>query len=140
VPPFLRGPLNRSTLSGNVRREERSVYRWIWLGVVLMIPVTTACTDRAARGRDLYAKHGCAVCHGRGGRGDGPAARTLNPPPRDLTDARHYKEGSSENAIAASIRQGVTGSATMPAFTNLSQEDAQAIAAWIVSLQARGIK
>lgn len=35
-------------------------------------------------GRALYAEN-CAVCHGDGGRGDGPAAAGLTPPPTDLT-------------------------------------------------------
>jgi len=33
-----------------------------------------------------YTTH-CAVCHGTAGRGDGPAAKGLTPPPADLTDA-----------------------------------------------------
>jgi mono/diheme cytochrome c family protein len=111
--------------------------RLVAAGVVIPLAIS-GCTDRVARGRELYAKHGCAVCHGPNGRGDGPAAKTLSPPPRNLADERHYKEGSSEDAIAASIRRGVTGSGTMPAFPNLSQDDAQAIAAWIDSLQRNG--
>lgn len=35
-------------------------------------------------GAATYAQR-CAVCHGQGGRGDGPAAFTLNPRPVDLT-------------------------------------------------------
>ncbi|PWU24415.1 MAG: hypothetical protein C5B48_06475 [Candidatus Rokuibacteriota bacterium] len=37
-----------------------------------------------SRGEALYAKH-CAVCHGAGGEGDGPAARALTKRPADLT-------------------------------------------------------
>ena len=29
----------------------------------------------------------CSTCHGTGGRGDGMAARSMKPPPRDYTDA-----------------------------------------------------
>ncbi len=35
-------------------------------------------------GRALFAEN-CAVCHGETGRGDGPAAAGLTPPPNDLT-------------------------------------------------------
>lgn len=35
-------------------------------------------------GRALFAEN-CAVCHGDTGRGDGPAAEGLQPPPSDLT-------------------------------------------------------
>ncbi|MCC6848140.1 MAG: c-type cytochrome [Deltaproteobacteria bacterium] len=30
----------------------------------------------------------CALCHGAGGKGDGPAAAPLNPKPRDLGDKK----------------------------------------------------
>lgn len=30
----------------------------------------------------------CSLCHGAGGKGDGPASAPLNPKPRDLTDAK----------------------------------------------------
>lgn len=36
------------------------------------------------RGRALFEKH-CAACHGDLGRGDGPAAAALKPPPTDLS-------------------------------------------------------
>jgi mono/diheme cytochrome c family protein len=35
-------------------------------------------------GEALYLRY-CASCHGVGGRGDGPAAPALSPPPVDLT-------------------------------------------------------
>jgi putative copper resistance protein D len=37
-----------------------------------------------AVGAELYAQH-CAGCHGQHGRGDGPVAQDLQPPPPDLT-------------------------------------------------------
>jgi len=62
-------------------------------------------------------------------------ARTLNPPPRDFRDIRHYKQGSSQQAIADSIRNGVLTSRTMPGFSHISDDDTRLLAAWIVSLQ-----
>ena len=35
----------------------------------------------------LYRRY-CTACHGISGRGDGPAAKTLSPPPTDLTRLR----------------------------------------------------
>ena len=32
---------------------------------------------------EIYTRH-CTPCHGERGRGDGPAARFLDPPPRDF--------------------------------------------------------
>lgn len=43
----------------------------------------TADDDSLARGQALYEAK-CAVCHGQGGWGDGPAAADLNPPPAPL--------------------------------------------------------
>ena len=41
-----------------------------------------------ARGKELYLKH-CAACHGKGGKGDGPAAAGMNPPPANFLDLDH---------------------------------------------------
>lgn len=43
-------------------------------------------TPDLRRAQALYQQE-CAVCHGRSGRGDGPAARGLQPPPGDFLDA-----------------------------------------------------
>ena len=93
-----------------------------------------ACADRPGdeRGRHLYAEHGCAVCHGAGGRGDGPSARRLDAPPRDFADARAYRLGATQGEIAAVIRKG---GGAMPAFRDITEAEASDIAAWIVSLQ-----
>lgn len=41
--------------------------------------------DRPPRGgTELYGRH-CASCHGEDGKGHGPKATTLSPPPTDLT-------------------------------------------------------
>jgi mono/diheme cytochrome c family protein len=40
-----------------------------------------------AAGEALYRRY-CASCHGSAGRGDGPAALALSPPPTDLTKLR----------------------------------------------------
>lgn len=50
-------------------------------------PVTPT-EETLKRGRELYLEH-CAVCHGKEGRGDGPAASGMNPPPADFQDLEH---------------------------------------------------
>ena len=99
------------------------------------------CTKAQEHGRQLYAERGCAVCHGAAGRGDGPSARRLDLPPRDFANVRGYRQGSSQADIAASIRQGSGPNNAMPAFRDITESEANDIAAWIVSLSgARGIR
>jgi len=53
----------------------------------LLISVLAACVDTRtgeATGERLYRRY-CASCHGESGRGDGPLAASLAPPPSDLT-------------------------------------------------------
>ncbi len=101
--------------------------------LVMAVAIGTAgCTSAEQRGHQLYSERGCAVCHGPGGRGDGPAARRLDVPPLDLADVRAYRQGASRDEIAVSIRKG---SGAMPPFRDLTDPEAADIAAWIVSLQ-----
>lgn len=57
----------------------------------------------AAAGRVLFQAY-CASCHGVSGRGDGPVARVLNPPPADLTRlAERYGTPLPREELAAFI-------------------------------------
>ena len=65
------------------------------------------------RGRTVYTAQ-CASCHGQQGKGDGSAARFLDPKPRDFTAAEweHAAEGTVE-AIAAVVTNGVDDTASV---------------------------
>jgi mono/diheme cytochrome c family protein len=57
------------------------------LAALAGVAVMTAASATESRGDDgaaLYRTH-CAPCHGVEGRGDGPVAPALSPPPSDLT-------------------------------------------------------
>ena len=87
------------------------------------------------RGRDVYGTY-CVGCHGEQGDGEGPAARFLEPKPRD------FRPGQLKFAAVASgeaardedylrvIRQGLSGTA-MPSFELLSQQEQDAVVAYV---------
>ena len=55
------------------------------LVAVLLLPAVALAQGNPANGKELYTKH-CAGCHGPAGKGDGPAAKAINPKPTDLTN------------------------------------------------------
>jgi putative copper export protein len=72
-----------------------------------------------ARGAALYPAN-CAACHGRRGKGDGEAARTLEVPPADLT-AAHVLD-HSEGDIFWWLSSGIPESG-MPGFAGVLSDD-----------------
>ena len=81
----------------------------------------------ARRGAEVFARN-CSGCHGAQGRGDGPAANSLIPRPRNLTTAEF-----SEQALSVTLWQGVTGS-SMPGWNGLSTADLRGLVAHAQSL------
>ncbi|MFN8059074.1 MAG: cytochrome c [Vicinamibacterales bacterium] len=87
-------------------------------------------------GRRLYLAHGCRVCHGQEGRGDGPVGLTLNPRPRDFRDLTAYRQGTSIEEIAWTIGNGVRqkGSMMQP-YAHIPEADRLLIAKYVKRLQ-----
>lgn len=54
------------------------------LGGVIVYFATRPTEVVVVQGRDLFLRY-CTSCHGDGGKGDGPAAAALQPPPADVT-------------------------------------------------------
>lgn len=77
-------------------------------------------------GLRVYAKH-CAVCHGPDGRGNGPAAPSLIPHPRDFTQGQYkYKSTASgkpptDEDLIRTVSGGLQASA-MPYWNDLLSE------------------
>ena len=84
----------------------------------------------AASGSEMYAAY-CAACHGKDGKGDGPAAAALKTPPSDLTQLAKNNNGKfPADHIANDLRGGVSGahgSVDMPVwgplFSSMSSHD-----------------
>jgi len=52
-----------------------------------------ATPDNIAKGKALYEGKGtCFNCHGKEGKGDGPAGAILNPSPRNFTNCKFHKK------------------------------------------------
>ncbi|MCG6986588.1 MAG: cytochrome c [Gemmatimonadetes bacterium] len=84
-----------------------------------------------AHGKQLFAA--CTACHGANGKGDGPAAVALKPPPRNFTSPKGWTRGYNLADIFVTITEGVKGTG-MGAFGTLSPEDRFALAHYIESL------
>lgn len=83
-------------------------------------------------GSRLFAEN-CVSCHGSSGRGDGPAAKSLQPPPRDLTRSTGWKNGTRLSDLFRTLTLGLVGT-RMPAFDYLTHEQRFAIAHFATSL------
>lgn len=87
-----------------------------------------------ARGKGIY-KANCVPCHGESGKGDGPGAGVLKPPPRDHTDAK-YMDTLSDKEIADTIKMGgaMKGRPLMPSHPQIGGDDMNALVAYVRSL------
>ena len=84
--------------------------------------------DALKRGRVLFGRH-CALCHGEGGTGDGPAARMhaqrSGHAPRNLTDPK-VQLGMTDGEIFWKLSTGLkdNGHIVMPGFAEeIAKED-----------------
>jgi mono/diheme cytochrome c family protein len=94
--------------------------------VVKHVPITNTPSNS---GKEMY-KNYCAVCHGKDGKGDGPAASAMKAPPTDLSALAKSSSGKYPSShVAAVIRGQATttahGSQDMPVwgplFSSISQ-------------------
>ena len=94
--------------------------------------------EQLEHGRIVYSEQ-CASCHGQEGKGDGSAARFLDPKPRDFTTAEwKYAGGGTVEEIAGVIIEGIDDSAMTPFSDVLSEEQIKAVAAYVVSVLVAG--
>ncbi|MCA9636144.1 MAG: cytochrome c [Myxococcales bacterium] len=97
--------------------------------------------DELNAGAKLYGLH-CASCHGFEGKGDGPAARHLNPGPRDLKAGDFVHKSTPGDALPTDadllrvLREGLPGRG-MPAWGGMRDEDLRALVAYIKTLSPR---
>ena len=83
------------------------------------------------RGAALYAAQ-CAACHGAQGRGDGPAAKGLDPVPSNFHD-RDRMAQRSLYGLYSTITLGVAGT-SMSGFGQITEEERWALAFYVGTL------
>jgi mono/diheme cytochrome c family protein len=76
-----------------------------------------------ASGQEMYTAY-CAVCHGKDGKGNGPAVEALKVPPPDLTtlarkNDNSYPSDRVRSAIAGDVRLPTHGAKEMPVWGEL---------------------
>jgi mono/diheme cytochrome c family protein len=79
----------------------------------------------------------CFVCHGRQGKGDGPAAAGLGATVRDVTNPA-WQDSTSDDTIRSVIRNGartIGGSAAMASNPDLSDEQIGSLVEYIRRLR-----
>jgi len=88
--------------------------------------------ELVTRGKSLFEKN-CEQCHGAGGQGNGPAAITMNPKPRNLAGPDGWKNGPDIPGIYKTISEGIRGTSMSP-FDYLSKKDRMALVHYVQSL------
>lgn len=120
------------------------VFRVQPVGKPVPIPEPPPMTRKLlTKGKDLYEQAGCFDCHGRSGKGDGPAAATLKDDwgypilAYDFTIPGKMKGGSTVKEIYRTLIVGIGGT-PMPSYDQvLTEEEQWAIAYYVHSLAGK---
>ena len=78
------------------------------------------------KGKTLYDEK-CTICHGENGKGDGPAASALSPPPKDFNRSAFWEQKDIDQIITKQVKNG---KGAMPAF-DLQDSQIQDIIAYM---------
>lgn len=89
------------------------------------------------KGKQLYATT-CTPCHGKEGKGDGPAAPNLNPRPRDHSKAE-YMNKLTDDHIGNVIKKGGAsfGYPNMPSQPQFKEDEIDALIAFVRTLSQK---
>nr|BAL57198.1 hypothetical conserved protein [uncultured prokaryote] len=88
-------------------------------------------SEAASAGSRLFSTY-CAACHGERGSGDGPAASSLDPKPRNLAE---FVPQVRDDYLFWRIAEGVPGTAMVGWKGSLSEEQIWQVIAFLRSLK-----
>lgn len=103
------------------------------LTVLFEVPVAPQQAPHWELGRRVYQQD-CSGCHGQRGRGDGPLAAGLNPPPRSFFDEQVMRQ-SPPFKFYNILLTGIAGTAMAAYKPQLSEEEL-----WSVSFYLAGLR
>jgi mono/diheme cytochrome c family protein len=89
----------------------------------------------AKKGQLAYNSR-CAFCHGASGKGDGPAAAQLKPPPTNFTTQDFWKDFTPAT-IKTVIENGKPGTSMQSFKTGLSTEQIDDVIAYLQTLKTQ---
>jgi mono/diheme cytochrome c family protein len=89
----------------------------------LTAPVATANTVRL--GQALFQEN-CVICHGKTGKGDGDAARAMNPRPKSLND--RSVQAQTDGELFWKISEGREA---MPGWKSISEKERWALVRYV---------
>ena len=87
--------------------------------------------EAVSRGRDSF-QSACSSCHGESGKGDGPAASSLVPPPVNLVD---LAKTAKDDYLLWRIAEGKNGTAMVAWNSVLTEAQIWDLVAYIRSLE-----
>ena len=85
-----------------------------------------------AHGKAIFMQQ-CVSCHGEEGKGNGPAAAALKPPPRNFTSADAWVNGRKPSQIFKTLKEGRPGTG-MASFATIPAEDRWTLSHYVASL------
>ena len=107
----------------------------------LPIPLSLFPVQDTTRGKAVYQKW-CAGCHGETGAGDGPAAATMLPRPRNFTGAVYKIRSTASGQLPTdadlerAVAEGLPGTAMPPWQGRLSDAERRDVVAYLKTFSA----
>ena len=113
------------------KESSLQVVAFLWV-IGLWIPgVACGETGDATKGKSVF-KNFCVTCHGPQGKGDGPLAKGLTPPPANLTSEDVRQDPDEE--LLGIIRNGRPGTAMPPWKASLTEQQILDVFAYVRGL------